>query len=51
MMAIEKERCTGVYGVPTMFINILDHPLFSKFDFSTPAHRDHGRLALPGQDR
>ena len=35
MMAIEKERCTGVYGVPTMFINILDHPLFSKFDFST----------------
>jgi len=35
MMSIEKERCTAVYGVPTMFIAILDHPLFNKFDFST----------------
>ena len=24
--AIEKERCTGLYGVPTMFIAILGHP-------------------------
>jgi fatty-acyl-CoA synthase len=35
MMAIEKERCTALYGVPTMFIAILEHPLFNKFDFST----------------
>ncbi len=35
MMSIEKERCTAVYGVPTMFIGILDHKLFDKFDFST----------------
>jgi fatty-acyl-CoA synthase len=35
MMSIEKERCTSLYGVPTMFIAILEHPLFSKFDFST----------------
>jgi fatty-acyl-CoA synthase len=35
MVAVEKERCTAIYGVPTMFIAILDHPLFSKFDFST----------------
>jgi fatty-acyl-CoA synthase len=35
MMSIERERCTAVYGVPTMFISILDHNLFSKFDFST----------------
>lgn len=35
MMSIEKERCTSVYGVPTMYIAILDHPLFSKFDFSS----------------
>lgn len=35
MTSIEKERCTAVYGVPTMFISILDHPLFEKFDFST----------------
>jgi len=35
MMSIERERCTAVYGVPTMFISILDHKLFDKFDFST----------------
>ncbi len=35
MMSIEKERCTAVYGVPTMFIAIMQHPLFSKFDFSS----------------
>ncbi|WP_019176334.1 AMP-binding protein [Methanomassiliicoccus luminyensis] len=35
MMSVEKERCTALYGVPTMFITVLDHPLFSKFDFST----------------
>lgn len=35
MMAIEKERCTACYGVPTMFISMLEHPLFDKFDFSS----------------
>ncbi|MCL2712462.1 MAG: AMP-binding protein, partial [Methanomassiliicoccaceae archaeon] len=35
MTAIEQERCTSVYGVPTMFIAMLEHKLFSKFDFST----------------
>jgi fatty-acyl-CoA synthase len=35
MMSIEQERCTAVYGVPTMFIAMLDHPLFPKFDFSS----------------
>ncbi len=35
MMSVEREKCTGLYGVPTMFIAILDHPLFNKFDFST----------------
>jgi len=35
MMSVEKERCTALYGVPTMFIAILEHPLFKKFDFST----------------
>ena len=33
MASIEKEKCTAVYGVPTMYIAMLDHPLFSKFDF------------------
>lgn len=35
MASIEQERCTALYGVPTMFIALLDHPLFSKFDFSS----------------
>ena len=33
MMSIEREKCTATYGVPTMYIAMLDHPLFSKFDF------------------
>jgi len=35
MMSVERERCTSLYGVPTMFIAILEHPLFEKFDFSS----------------
>jgi fatty-acyl-CoA synthase len=35
MMSIEVEKCTGVYGVPTMFMAMLDHKLFKKFDFSS----------------
>lgn len=35
MMSIEQEQCTAVYGVPTMFIAMLEHPLFPKFDFSS----------------
>ena len=41
------ERCTALYGVPTMFIAELDHPEFARFDLSVAAHRHHGRLALP----
>ena len=33
--AVEKERCTGLYGVPTMFIAELGHPEFGKFDLSS----------------
>jgi fatty-acyl-CoA synthase len=35
MMSVEREACTALYGVPTMFINVLEHPLFPKFEFST----------------
>jgi fatty-acyl-CoA synthase len=35
MMSVEKERCSAVYGVPTMYIAVLDHPLFGKFNFSS----------------
>jgi fatty-acyl-CoA synthase len=33
--AVEAERCTAVYGVPTMFIAEMDHPDFAKFDLSS----------------
>jgi fatty-acyl-CoA synthase len=32
---VESERCTGVYGVPTMFIAMQNHPDFSRRDLST----------------
>ncbi len=34
MQAVSEERCTALHGVPTMFIAQLDHPEFSRFDFS-----------------
>ena len=33
--AIESERCTGVYGVPTMFIAMQSHPSFAGRDLSS----------------
>jgi fatty-acyl-CoA synthase len=33
--AVEKERCTALHGVPTMFIAELEHPDFPKLDTST----------------
>jgi fatty-acyl-CoA synthase len=35
LRAIEAERCTSIYGVPTMFIAQLDHPRFSSFQLET----------------
>ncbi|MRR53024.1 MAG: AMP-binding protein [Deltaproteobacteria bacterium] len=35
LQAIEKERCTAVHGVPTMFIAELEHPDFEKFDLTS----------------
>ena len=35
LRAVESERCTGLHGVPTMFIAELNHPEFDKFDLST----------------
>ena len=35
LQALEKERCTALYGVPTMFIAQLDHPEFENFDVSS----------------
>lgn len=33
--AVAAEKCTALYGVPTMFIAILDHPRFAEFDLSS----------------
>jgi fatty-acyl-CoA synthase len=35
LRAVAQERCTSLYGVPTMFIAELDHPEFSSFDLSS----------------
>jgi fatty-acyl-CoA synthase len=32
---VQKERCTSLYGVPTMFIAELEHQRFKEFDFSS----------------
>jgi len=33
--AVAEERCTALYGVPTMFIAMLEHPDFATFDLSS----------------
>ena len=35
MTAVEEEKCTALYGVPTMFIAILEHKIFDRIDFSS----------------
>jgi len=34
LQTLAEERCTAMYGVPTMFIAALDHPRFAEFDIS-----------------
>lgn len=35
LASIQKEKCTAIYGVPTMFIAELNHPMFNMFDMSS----------------
>jgi len=35
LASIHKERCTVLYGVPTMFIAELNHPMFNMFDMTS----------------
>ena len=35
LAAVQEERCTALYGVPTMFVAILGHPGFKSFDLSS----------------
>lgn len=35
LAAVQKEQCTALYGVPTMFIAEYSHPMFEMFDLSS----------------
>ena len=35
LMAIEKERCTAIYAVPSMLVAMMEHPQFSRFNLSS----------------
>jgi fatty-acyl-CoA synthase len=35
LAAVQKEKCTALYGVPTMFIAEFSHPMFRMFDLSS----------------
>jgi fatty-acyl-CoA synthase len=35
LAAVQKEKCTALYGVPTMFIAEYTHPMFKMFDLSS----------------
>lgn len=35
LYSIEREHCTSLYGVPTMFVAELGHPNFDKYDLSS----------------
>lgn len=35
LRAVAEERCTGLYGVPTMFIAMQNHPTFAEHDLSS----------------
>lgn len=35
LASVQKERCTALYGVPTMFIAELNHPMFSMFNLKS----------------
>ncbi len=35
LASVQREKCTALYGVPTMFIAELNHPMFDMFDLSS----------------
>ncbi|MDR3204014.1 MAG: AMP-binding protein [Deltaproteobacteria bacterium] len=35
LVNVEKEKCTAIYGVPTMFITLLEQKSFNSFDLSS----------------
>jgi fatty-acyl-CoA synthase len=35
LASVQREKCTALYGVPTMFISELNHPMFDMFDLTS----------------
>ena len=35
LKVVSQEKCTGLHGVPTMFVAELDHEDFGKYDYSS----------------
>ncbi len=35
LASVQREKCTALYGVPTMFIAELSHPMFDMFNFES----------------
>ncbi len=35
LASVQREKCTAIYGVPTMFISELNHPMFDMFDLTS----------------
>jgi Acyl-CoA synthetases (AMP-forming)/AMP-acid ligases II len=35
LAAVEEEKCTALYGVPTMFIAVMEHRSFPRYDLSS----------------
>ena len=35
LTTVAEERCSALYGVPTMFVAMLEHPEFARFDLSS----------------
>lgn len=35
LKAIEKEKCTSIYGTPTMYVDLYNHPDLNDYDISS----------------
>ena len=49
LTAVAEERCTALYGVPTMFIAQLGHPEFADFDLSSLRTGNMGGSPCPAE--
>ncbi len=47
LQAVERERVTHAFLVPTMVKQLLDHPDFAKFDLSSLQNLSYGGAAMP----